>query len=62
MTETHNGIIYKKGELVEYSFYDSKGEIRCKGELDDRHGHLSVHAIPLYVLINQNDKRKVKKI
>lgn len=61
--EWYNEIDFKEGDTVEYSFYQvGKPETRCTGKLENKHGHLSVHAVPLYVLFNQNHKRKVKKL
>lgn len=61
--EWYNEIEFKEGDTVEYSFYQpANTETRHSGKLENKHGHLSVHAIPLYVLFNQNHKRKVKKL
>jgi len=60
--EIYNGVKYKVDDIIEYSFFEGGIEARVKGVLENRHGHLSVHSIPLYVLIRQNHKRRVKII
>ena len=61
--EKYGDVEFKNGDVVEYTFYPSEDEEeRCKGELKVMNGHLTIHAIPLYVLMKQNHTRNVRLI